>query len=325
MRLRCRTPTGIHTVSNPALTANSTLAELKAVIAESTGIPAAIQGLKVGFPPKLVTADDTSTLASCNIRDGDQIIVEQASASATSSATPSTAPAQSTTSAALPPRQPAAAPSLHQQSSGSGAGAGAGGDHIPLDDGLLVVREMKDDNSCLFRSIGYVLEKSKDEPRKFREVIADAIRNDPFTYNEAILGKTPEAYIQWILQPNSWGGAIELSIFSERFQVGEGKYPRRVLVLYSGIHYDAIALSPIAGAPEDFDQTTFDLSGPGAGLEDKVVVAATQLAGIWKKKRKFTDLATFTLRCGVCKKGLVGQKEAQQHAMDTGHTQFTEY
>lgn len=35
-----------------------------------------------------------------------------------------------------------------------------------------------------------------------------------------------------------------------------------------------------------------------------------------------TDTANFTLKCEICKKGLIGQKEAQSHAMQTGHAAF---
>jgi ubiquitin thioesterase OTU1 len=57
----------------------------------------------------------------------------------------------------------------------------------------------------------------------------------------------------------------------------------------------------------------------------QVEAAVAKLASVWKKKHKYTDLASFTLKCGVCAKGLVGQKDAQQHALSTGHSQFTEY
>lgn len=37
-------------------------------------------------------------------------------------------------------------------------------------------------------------------------------------YDEAILGKPREEYIAWLMESNTWGGAIELAIFSEYFQ-----------------------------------------------------------------------------------------------------------
>ena len=41
--------------------------------------------------------------------------------------------------------------------------------------------------------------------------------------------------------------------------------------------------------------------------------------------KKFTDTANFTLRCGVCNRGLTGEKEAVEHAKSTGHQNFQEY
>ena len=41
--------------------------------------------------------------------------------------------------------------------------------------------------------------------------------------------------------------------------------------------------------------------------------------------RQFTDVGSFTLRCGVCQVGVRGQKEAVEHAKATGHSNFSEY
>ncbi|TPX66553.1 hypothetical protein SpCBS45565_g04363 [Spizellomyces sp. 'palustris'] len=346
MRLRCRTPKGQQVVGE-ALGSNSTLLELKREIENVSGIPAAVQQLRFGFPPRPLpfTTPDSATLESCEIRDGEQLMVEQGAVS----------------------EQPVTGVTSDRKT-GRDAGTGArglralpNGEGVHLEDGILVVRvssesflyahiilaknvtksreillqEMKDDNSCLFRSIGYVLERSPEVVNKLRKIVADTIINDPINYNEAILGRNPVAYREWILQPNSWGGAIELAIFSDHFQVeidsidvatlridrfGEGKYSRRVLILFSGIHYDAVALSPGKDVSEDFDQTAFE----GGNIE-KILAAGVELARIWNEKRKFTDLANFTLKCGICKKGLKGQKEAQAHALETGHASFTEY
>jgi ubiquitin thioesterase OTU1 len=59
--------------------------------------------------------------------------------------------------------------------------------------------------------------------------------------------------------------------------------------------------------------------------QDPVVQAAKKLADKLRAKRKFTNTATFTLRCEVCKAGLTGEKEARAHATQTGHTAFGEY
>lgn len=200
---------------------------------------------------------------------------------------------------------------------------------------MVVVREMKDDNSCLFRSVGYVIDHNAENHTKYRQVIPDAIRSDPIQFNEAILGQPINKYMDWIVKKDSWGGAIELFILSEKYQVeicsidvqtcrvdrfGQGKFGKTVIVLYSGIHYDAVALTPSLDSPTAFDQTQF--SEP---LASRVVAAAVELAGIWNQKKKFTDLANFTLRCNVCKVGVKGEKGAQEHVKVTGHADFVEY
>lgn len=59
-----------------------------------------------------------------------------------------------------------------------------------------------------------------------------------------------DEYIRTILKPSTWGGAIELAIFSKHFQTeidsfdvlsgradkfGEGQYDSRCVLVYSGI------------------------------------------------------------------------------------------
>lgn len=63
------------------------------------------------------------------------------------------------------------------------------------------------------------------------KVVADAITANPFEYNEAILGRSPEAYANWILQKNSWGGAIELAIFSNHFKRGMWKKKKITVIV----------------------------------------------------------------------------------------------
>lgn len=124
-----------------------------------------------------------------------------------------------------------------------------------------------------------------------------------------------EKYIETILKPSSWGGAIELSILAshykteiasidvetgrvDRFQPSTGDATNRCILIYSGIHYDAATLAPMADAPADFHQTLFPIEGEDAQT-DSVLKAAAQLADILRAKHSFTNTATFDLRCEV--------------------------
>lgn len=52
-----------------------------------------------------------------------------------------------------------------------------------------------------------------------RKIIANAIKQQPHIYNEALLEKSNSEYCLWILKGTSWGGAIELSILSDYYQI----------------------------------------------------------------------------------------------------------
>ncbi|XP_068638657.1 OVARIAN TUMOR DOMAIN-containing deubiquitinating enzyme 2-like isoform X2 [Aristolochia californica] len=206
-------------------------------------------------------------------------------------------------------------------------------------EGIIVRRVIPSDNSCLFNAVGYVMEHDKHKAPELRQVIAATVASDPGKYSEAFLGKPNEEYCAWILNPEKWGGAIELSILAEYYgrEIAaydiqttrcdlygqEKKYQERVMLIYDGLHYDSLAMSPFDEAPEDFDQTIF------AVLKDGTIGAfeglALNLVKDAQRKRSYTDTANFTLRCGVCQIGLVGQKEAVEHAQATGHVNFQEY
>lgn len=208
-----------------------------------------------------------------------------------------------------------------------------------MDEGVVVRRVIPADNSCLFNAVGYVMENDKNKSSELRQVIATAVRSDTAHYNEAFLGKPNKEYCAWILDPEKWGGAIELSILADYYGreiaaydvqtsrcdlYGQGKgYTERVMLIYDGLHYDALALSPFEGAPDVVDQTSFPINEDGSiGVAETL---AESLVKEEQRKRSYTDTANFTLRCGVCQIGVVGQKEAVEHAQATGHVNFQEF
>lgn len=203
----------------------------------------------------------------------------------------------------------------------------------------IVRRVIPSDNSCLFNAVGYVMDKDKHKAKELRQVIAAAVMSDPSTYTEAILGKPNQEYVEWISKPDKWGGAIELAILSDFYGreiaaydiqtkrcdvYGQAKgYKERALLIYDGLHYDALGLAPFPDAPEEVDQTIFtvDKSG-GIGYASRLAEKVVEEA---HRARNFTDTGNFTLRCGVCQRGVVGQTGAMEHASATGHINFQEY
>lgn len=199
----------------------------------------------------------------------------------------------------------------------------------------LARRAVPADNSCLFTSVFYVVEGGVYDPAcapEMRGLIAQMVSSDPGAYSEAVLGKTNEEYCRWIRRDDTWGGAIELSILSKFYQCeicvvdtqtvrvdrfGEDAgYQKRVLLIYDGIHYD-----PLQKEMCDSEAPPHTIFSTG---DDVILAQALELADDARRKRQFTDVNRFALRCMVCQTGLVGQKEAREHAKVTGHANFGE-
>jgi ubiquitin thioesterase OTU1 len=59
---------------------------------------------------------------------------------------------------------------------------------LPGGNGFLELRVVPDDNSCLFSAIGVVFLGGIESAGDLRGVVVDAIRKDPETYSEVMLG-----------------------------------------------------------------------------------------------------------------------------------------
>ena len=192
---------------------------------------------------------------------------------------------------------------------------------------------MPDDNSCLFRAVASAVLSDVDAVTEMRSIIAQSIQANRDKYTKAILdNKEPDAYCRWIQTADAWGGQIELDILSQHFDIeicsidvqslrvdryNEGAQ-RRCFIVYSGIHYDTIALS-IQGYPPDADIKQFMRP-----LADQALPHAITLCQKLQEKHYFTDTSGFHLRCGDCGATLTGEVGAMKHAQETGHTNFGE-
>ncbi|TTB41848.1 Ubiquitin thioesterase OTU1 [Bagarius yarrelli] len=294
LRLRCKAKNGTHVMQG--LTHQSCVQELKDKVAELTGIPCDVQKIMVGYPPSsLDFSNGDAHLKDYPIKSGDTLIVEEEKNK--------------------PKVTTAKMPLL---------------DCTPV----LERRTVPADNSCLFTSVNYVVEGgvySANCAPDLRQLIAHIVGGDPTAYSEAVLGKSNEEYCTWIRRSDTWGGAIELSILSKFYQCeicvvdtqtvrvdrfGEDAgYNKRVLLIYDGIHYDPLQmLVPGTECPPQTISTT----------DDVILAQALELADEARRKRQYTDVNRFSLRCMTCQTGLVGQKEAREHAKETGHTNFGE-
>jgi ubiquitin thioesterase OTU1 len=190
------------------------------------------------------------------------------------------------------------------------------------------------DNTCLFTAVGYLVDRSLERGGHWRAAVVSAIRADAqaLELSEAALGKSPDAYADYMSARSVWGGGIELSVLSilagvelvaievrtgRPYVFGEGKgLARRGYLVFDGLHYDALHRAEHSGTIT----TLFSASDGEASASASAFVAEL------KRAHAFTDLAGFTLRCGACAAGIRGEAEAVEHARENpGHTNFAEY
>ncbi|KAI1760905.1 OTU-domain-containing protein [Hypoxylon sp. FL1150] len=214
---------------------------------------------------------------------------------------------------------------------------------MPETGSTLVLRIMPDDNSCMFTAVGGALrglpsaaDNDYSAP-ELRRIVVSHIEANPEKYSEAILGKPSVAYCRNILQPDTWGGEIELAILSEIFsieidvidvktntvyRIGEGNgYAMRCAVVYSNIHYDRLAEVFFEGQEEmDFDVTRWAVDG-----SDHIITNAKELCRILRDKHHYyTSTSDFVVRCDICQWIGQGQESVVRHVSQTGHQSITE-
>jgi ubiquitin thioesterase OTU1 len=334
IRLRLRGPNGTHTLS---FDDNATTSDLCSKVTDLTDL--ILFELKSGFPPQLLDISDiplTTHLKDLPFKlDGEQIIITEKivpgldipSKTDNQPADPAT---QSSSQAASQKPLELSRKSMKDVESDP--------PEVPVlfHGGRLVLRVMPDDNSCLFRALGSCLMGNAiDATTELRSIVATAIQADPERYNAAILQKEPNNYCRWIQDMDSWGGYIETAIISQHFGVNvvaldvesgkETVYPaegatHRCYIVYSGIHYDALALIPdgIDSSEVAFDTAQFDEN------DDSILQAAKKLGEILRGRNYFTNTSNFAIKCEVCGWKGKGEKDAQEHGNRTGHGNFSE-
>lgn len=214
---------------------------------------------------------------------------------------------------------------------------------------LYPIRRFVDsDNSCLFNSVAYVTDRASFDGMsalRMRQLIIDEIRKDPNKYNEAYLGRSNDEYIEYILKPDTWGGAIELQILSEYFKLeiasidikslrvdcyGEtSNYDKRVYVIYNGIHYDPLAMTFGETVSDELDITITDHD------DIDTYTKMMKLAEDYRTRGDYVDFSDVktdgstsmykaVLKCSVCEGVFLNQDEAAEHGANTNHWNFEE-
>lgn len=238
--LKVKTKRGQHLLDG--LDGDTTVVELKRRLHELTEVPENKIIVLTGFPPKrLDISVEASSLKAVGVVNGDTLIVEETKVDA---------------AAAAVREQEEADEKLAQS-----LAAAEEGDEF---NGILMKKVVPADNSCLFTSIGYVLNGTVDTDigAFMRQIIAQHVANDKTTYTEAMLGRPNLEYCEWILRLDSWGGAIEVAILSSFYgmelcvvdiinaiiiRFGEDQnYGTRAFLLFDGIHYDPLYMEPLS-------------------------------------------------------------------------------
>ena len=194
------------------------------------------------------------------------------------------------------------------------------------------------DNACLFSSIGYLIDpKNFNETTKheYRMMIVNYLRQG--NVDDNILDLPRDEYIKEIEKPSKWGGAIELKIFSDMFQIqiasidiktnradiyGEDKdYSQRIFVIYNGIHYDPLVLS----SPEvEEDEEIEDVTKFGTN-DDSILIEFKEYCKIYQNANEYVDVNDMTkFECDTCQTIFDSQKEAFDHANEFQHFNLNE-
>lgn len=285
-----------------------------------------VASIKKGFPPKpidLSYSRDT-TISDKEIKDGDQLLIDFASFKR-----------KVTVESSLSPQPAEKKPNLREDIPSA---------YIESINKYLILRNIPDDNSCLFNSISYAVSgydsyNNISPPDELRTVVTNYIHDDHELYSDLILGRPRNEYCEWIKKKDSWGGAIELGILADWFNIrivcidielgnfirfeNEKKSPENFIILiYSGIHYDVLAMN---------DELSLDNKAGDIAqwkikdeYEEDILTASQKLCKLLQSKDYSTNTTTFRVRCLDCYQVLVGEMGASKHAEETGHLNFGE-
>lgn len=188
------------------------------------------------------------------------------------------------------------------------------------------------DNSCLFSSIAYLLDKDNfniSSSLIYRLIIVDHIKEN--NIDESMLGMCKKEYLEKISESNTWGGAIELKMFSEIFDIqiavldvqsgridifGELEdLEKRIYLLYNGIHYDPLVMNY-----QDNIESDITIFSPNDS--EKLIMFKDYVESI-KNKGDYIDISNINnLKCIKCNNIFDSEEDATKHAINFNHWEF---
>jgi ubiquitin thioesterase OTU1 len=203
-----------------------------------------------------------------------------------------------------------------------------------MDLGIPIRRYVDADNSCLFSSIAYLINRqdfNETSSIAFRNMIVEYLCNNEF--EESLLDLPKNEYINSIANPTKWGGGIEIKIFTEILKVeiaivdvqtnridlfGQDKnYENRIYILYNGIHYDPLVINFDENADSDSDLTIFK------SKDNQYIEIFKNFVKKFTDENDFVDISKMmSLECQDCKKKFLNEEFATTHARQTEHWNF---
>jgi len=205
-----------------------------------------------------------------------------------------------------------------------------------MDNGIPIRRYVDADNSCLFSSIAYLIDKKNFNESSsiiYRNMIVEYLCNNEF--EESLLDLPKNAYINDIGNPTRWGGGIEIKIFTEILKIeiaivdvqtnridlfGQDKnFENRIFILYNGIHYDPLVINFDEAADQESDLTIFKTS------DNDTLNTFKNFAKKFTNSGDFVDIGKFmSLECDDCKQKFINEESATNHAKKTEHWNFNQ-
>ncbi|KAI1090592.1 OTU-domain-containing protein [Rostrohypoxylon terebratum] len=333
MKVRYRAPSG---AGNLELPDDATVKQLLEALQSATGL--ANFTIKYGWPPKTLDTDESgASLRSLGLDREALTIATLETAPAVAQEEPQAIASDPASSELEPEPEP----------KGKGKGKGVRDQQIavfmPETNSTLVLRVMPDDNSCLFNAVGGALHGYGTNPdqtfdaKTLRRIVVEHILANPEKYSAVILGKNPETYCNTMLDPETWGGDIELSVLSEVFRIeisvvdvktgtlyriGEGNgYEMRCVVVYSNVHYDRVVEIFVEGQAS----IEFDVARWVVDESDHIIKHAQEMCeSLRKEHHYYTDTSDFVVTCNECGWLGQGEKSVIEHALQTGHKDVSE-
>lgn len=195
-------------------------------------------------------------------------------------------------------------------------------------------RYVNADNSCLFSTIAYLIDTNNFNENSgliYRLMVVDYIKDG--NISQDILGVSKDEYITKIADPKSWGGAIELKLFSDIFQVqiasldvmtgrmdlfGETEqYEKRIYIMYNGVHYDPLVMNYDEIADTETDLTIFPIDD-----DTKLIMFKDYVESIRAKGDYFDPSKIQNFQCSDCQEIFNDEKDVMTHAEANNHWNF---